>query len=489
MNAEDILGYARRTGMFWSAAEIYGGSAGIYDYGHTGATLKRNFESLWLSYFVERNQNYFLIDGSTLLPEKPLIASGHAERFNDILIGCKKCKSYYRADMLLSELGIEIHEGAAPSEVDETVRSNSLRCPKCNGEFGPSRAFNMMIDVSLGPEKSDRGYLRPETAQSAFLNFYREFNSLRQKLPLGLAIIGRAYRNEISPRQGLYRLRELIQAELQIFFDEKNWEPDISDYAGDEMSVVTYPKGQQERVKAKDLLELGYPGFYVYHMALIHRFYVDVLGIPEEKFRFYEKGGDDKAFYNKVHMDIELDSQSWCCFKEVGGLHYRGDYDLSSHSRGSSKSFKVKSGGREFYPNVLELSFGVDRNIWAQIDILYSNEGRQVLSLKPYMAPYAAAVFPLQHDEAIEKEAESIFSGISGKFRSFMDFSGSIGKRYARMDEIGTPFCITVDYETVDNSSDNYGTVTVRSRDSREQKRVRVSDLERFLSDALKPEF
>lgn len=489
MNAEEILGYARRTGLFWSAAEVYGGAAGLYDYGHTGATLKRNFETLWLSYFVERNRNYYLIDGSTLLPEKPLIASGHAERFNDILIGCRKCKTYYRADMLLAELGIDINEGATPDEVDEAIRKNGARCPKCSGEFGESRAFNMMIDVSLGPEKSDRGYLRPETAQSTFLNFYREFNSLRQKLPLGLAIIGRAYRNEISPRQGLYRLRELIQSELQIFFDEENWHPDFSEYAEEEFNIVPYSTGTQKMTKVSELSGMGYPDFYVYHMALIHRFYVDLLGIPEEKFRFYEKGGNDKAFYNRVHMDIELDIQSWGGFKEVGGLHYRGDYDLMSHSKGSSKSFKVKSDGREFYPHVLELSFGVDRNLWAQIDILYSNEGRQVLSLRPYMSPYAAAVLPLQHDEGIEKKAEELYSQLAGKFRTFIDISGSIGKRYARMDEIGTPFCITVDYETLDESSENYGTVTVRARDSREQSRIRISDLDAFLSREMRPKF
>ncbi len=490
MNIDDLLGYAKRAGMFWSSAEIYGGAAGLYDYGHIGARIKRNFENLWLSYFVERNQNYHLIDGSTLLPEKPLIASGHAERFNDILVGCRKCKSYYRADMLLSDSGIEIHEGASPSEIDLSIKENGVKCPKCGGDFADSRAFNMMIDVNLGPEKSDRGYLRPETAQSAFLNFYREFNSLRQKLPLGLAIIGRAYRNEISPRQGLYRLRELIQAELQIFFDEKNWHPDTGKFKDSRFNVVPYSTGKQELKSVNELIEMGYPDFYVYHMALINRFYAGTLGIPEEKFRFLEKGGDDKAFYNKVHMDIELDIESWGGFREVGGLHYRGDYDLSSHSRGASRNFRVKAEGREFTPNVLELSFGVDRNVWAQIDLFYSSAGgRQILSVRPCLAPYAAAVLPLQNDEKINEAVDRIYSELSGDFRIFTDSSGSIGKRYARMDEIGTPFCITVDYDTVDTSSPDYGTVTVRKRDSREQERIGVDGIASYLSAATKPEF
>lgn len=490
MNIDDLIGYARRTGMFWSTAEIYGGAAGLYDYGHTGAMLKRRFESLWLKYFVERNSNYYLIDGSTLLPEKPLIASGHADRFNDILIGCRKCKTYYRADMMLSEAGIEIHEGAGPSEIDETVKKNSIKCPKCGGEFAEARAFNMMIDVSLGPDKSDKGYLRPETAQSAFLNFYREFYTLRQKLPLGLAIIGRAYRNEISPRQGLYRLRELIQAELQIFFDEENWHPDLTKFGTEEMNVVPYSTGKQEKADMKKLINMGYPEFYLYHMALIHRFYTTTLGIPEDKFRFFEKGGEDKAFYNKVHMDMELDIESWSGFKEVGGLHFRGDYDLTSHSRGSSKKFTVKSETREFTPNVLELSFGVDRNLWAMIDILYSNSNkRQVLSLQPWISPYAAAIFPLQSDEKIDAEVKKIHENLSESYRVFLDVSGSIGKRYARMDEIGTPFCITVDYDTVDPNSEKFGTVTIRKRDSKEQERIKATGIETFLRDNLKPEF
>ena len=490
MNIEDLLGYARRTGMFWSTAEIYGGASGLYDYGHIGAMLKRRFENIWLSYFVERNQNYFLIEGSTLLPEKPLVASGHAERFNDILIGCTKCKTYYRADVLLSEQNIDINEGAAPAEIDAAVTGNSLKCPNCGGILGPSKAFNMMIDVGLGPEKSDRGYLRPETAQSAYLNFYREFNTLRQKLPLGLAIIGRAYRNEISPRQGLYRLRELVQAELQIFFDDVTWHPDLSGFEEMKMNVVPYPAGKLQNISVKDLLHMGYPDFYVFHMVLIDRFYREILGIPPEKLRFFEKGGDDKAFYNKVHMDIEVDVESWGGFREVGGLHYRGDYDLTSHSKGSSKNFKVKLDGREFVPNVLELSFGVDRNIWTQIDVFYRNaEGRQLLSIKPYLAPYSAAVLPLQSDEKINMKAREIYSELSRKFRVFLDTSGSIGKRYARMDEIGTPFCITIDYDTVDDTSENSATVTVRKRDSREQERIGISDLERYLSNALTFQF
>ena len=210
---DELLSYAKSKGFFWPSAEIYGGASGLFDYGHLGALMKRRFETLWLSYFVDQNENYHLIDGSTLLPEKPLVASGHASRFNDILVGCTKCHSYYRADVLISEKGIEVSEGDGAAEMGKILKENKIKCQKCGGELGEPRSFNMMIDVGLGPEKSDKGYLRPETAQSTFLNFFQEYNTLRKTLPFGLAIIGRAYRNEISPRQGLYRMRELIQAE------------------------------------------------------------------------------------------------------------------------------------------------------------------------------------------------------------------------------------------------------------------------------------
>ncbi len=482
MDNEEIAGFAKRVGLFWPAAEIYGGAAGLYDYGHLGATIKRRFEDLWISYFIERNSNYFLIDGSNILPEKPLIASGHASRFHDIIISCTKCRSFYRADVLLAELGAAVSEGAGAEEIQEAVNAKGLKCPKCGGALAEPKSFNMMIDVSLGPEKKERGYLRPETAQSVYLNFYREFMTLRKKLPLGLAIIGRAYRNEISPRQGLYRMRELVQAELQIFFDPENFQNALASPEA-ELNVVPYSTGKQVKITTEGLVKMGYPVFYINHMALISNFYRKVLGVPDERLRFFEKGGVDKAFYNKVHMDIEVDVRSWNGFKEVGGLHYRGEYDLSSHSKGSGQDLSVSVNGRRFMPNVLELSFGVDRNIWMLADIFYSKTGeREVFSLPACLSPYAAAVFPLQKDEGLERKAAEIYKAVSGRFRAYYDTSASIGKRYARMDEIGTPFCITVDFETIDVKSENYGKVTVRRRDDRSQVRASTEELMQMLA-------
>ncbi|MEM0107000.1 MAG: glycine--tRNA ligase [Candidatus Micrarchaeaceae archaeon] len=483
MDADELLGYAKKLGFFWPTAEIYGGISGIFDYGHLGAQLKRNFENLWLNFFVYSNPNYYLIEGSTILPEKPLIASGHASRFNDILVGCKKCNTYYRADILLNDLGIKVSEGADVGELSKAIHENNVRCPKCGGELAEPKAFNMMVDVHLGPDKGEKGYLRPETAQLAYLDFFREFSILRKRLPIGLAIIGRAYRNEISPRQGLYRMRELTQAELQIFFMPE-WE--INDAMLErEMNVVLYMKEQQSITGTRLIKEFNMPSFYVYHMCLIDKFYKEVIGIPAEKLRFYEKGGNDKAFYNKIHMDIEVNVESWGGFREVGGLHYRGEYDLTSHTNGSGQDLSVDIDGKKAMPNVLEVSFGVDRNVWMLIDAFYAPGERAVLKLKASLSPYKVAVFPLQKDSKLVEAAQLVYSKLKGKFRAFYDESGSIGKRYARMDEIGTPYCITIDFDTIGNDPDKRNTVTIRNRDTREQERVPIEGIEGIIESNL----
>ncbi|MDE1851372.1 MAG: glycine--tRNA ligase [Candidatus Micrarchaeota archaeon] len=485
MNVEELMAYAKRRALFWPSAEIYGGVAGVYEYGHIGALLKKRFEEVWTAYFVESQDDYYMIDGSNILPEKPLVASGHAALFNDILINCSKCNTYYRADVLLNDMGIDVSDGATVDEIDKIVKEQAVKCPKCKGAMAHAKPFNMMFDLGIGPEKDEKGYLRPETAQSVYLNFSREFNALRKTLPMGLAIIGKAYRNEISPRQGLYRLRELIQAELQIFFDPDEWKPILGRLGSRKVNVLMYQQEQMESITIKEWMEkYKIPEFYAYHLALIDTFYTEVLQVPRDSFRFREKGGTEKAFYNKVHMDIEVNVTSWNGFKEVGGLHYRTDYDLTSHSKGSNKDLSVNINGKRIMPNVLELSFGVDRNVWMLIDQFYKKiEDRDVLQVPAYLAPFSAGLFALQKDEALQKMTESIYRKLRRHARIALDDSGSIGRRYARLDEIGTPFCITIDFESVDKSSPNHNTVTVRHRDSKKQERVKVDELEGFISD------
>ncbi len=484
MNTDDITAFAKRRGLFWPAAEIYGGASGLYDYGNVGTLLKRRFEQVWLSFFVDTNQEYHLMEGSTILPETPLIHSGHTARFNDMIVGCSKCKTFYRADVLLADSGVKISEGATAEQTDKAIKDNKVKCPKCKATaFLPAKPFNMMLDVALGPDRSDKGYLRPETAQSAYLNFFREYGVLRKSLPMGLSIIGKAYRNEISPRQGLYRMREFTQAELQIFFDPGDWKLMIDEMAKRKVNVVLYEKGEKKGVTVGELADTyEVPEFYAYHMGLIDIFYKDVLGVPDEKLRFLEKGGDERAFYNKIHMDAEINIESWGGFKEVAGLHYRGDYDLTQHQKGSQQDHAVDSNGKKKIPEVLELSFGVDRNVWMLLDVFYKKDGeRSVLQVKPFIAPYQLAIFSLQKDEKIDAMVGALNEELRPRFKIFLDNAGSIGRRYARMDEIGTPFCVTVDYDSISKDSDKYGTVTVRSRDDKKQVRLKTSELGSFI--------
>ncbi|HTD81480.1 MAG TPA: glycine--tRNA ligase, partial [Thermoplasmata archaeon] len=464
---DDVMSLSVRRGFLWPAVDLYGGFSGFYDYGHHGARLKRKWEDLWASYFLGLGDNYHLIDTTTILPEAPLKASGHVDHFTDILVTCTKCKESFRGDHLIEAVTHEEAEGLSTAEVDAKIRDLKIRCPKCKGELGPSRPFNMMFPVGVGPLGQDRAFLRPETAQGVFLNFKREFEALRRRLPMGLAIVGRAYRNEISPRQGAYRMREFLQAELQIFFDPATFGASLPVDSVKSESLRVARAGEKAAPTANDrtvadLIRDGLPPFYAYHMALVQRFYLDRLRIPRERFRFAELDEKERAFYNKVHFDIQVSQDSLGGFKEVGGVHYRTDHDLSGHSRGSGKDLSVPVADRKVVPHVLELSFGVDRNVWALLDLAYELAGeRSVLHLPPALAPVVVGVFPLLSKQGMPERAEALYRDVRSTLDAFYDDSGSIGKRYARMDEVGTPYCVTVDHATLED-----GTVTLRERDT-----------------------
>jgi glycyl-tRNA synthetase len=476
--ADDVQSLAKRRGFIWQSAEIYGSLAGFYDYGCMGAKLKRRWEDLWLKYFLNLGDNYHLIDSSNIIPEAALKASGHVDSFTDVLVECNKCGQAYRADLLIEEKSGQQAEGLSLEEMDAKLAELGLACLKCKSGFGKARNFNMMFPISTGTKGTEKAYLRPETAQGAYLNFKRHFEVLRRKLPLGLAIIGKAYRNEIAPRQGVYRMRELIQAELQIFFDPEKFDGQLplGELEGKEIMVHTVEmrgKNKSEPVScAKLIAEKNLPKFFVYHMLKIQEFYADKLGVAREKFRFFEKSEKERAFYNLVHFDIEADLSTQGGFKELAGLHYRGDYDLTRHQKHSKESMEVSIDGKRFVPHVLELSFGVDRNVWAMLDLHFSSERTGILKLPPTLAPYTFAVFPLMNKEGQPEEAEKLYNQLRERFEAVYDDSGSIGKRYARMDEVGTPYCVTVDFDTLKD-----GTVTLRDRDSTEQIRVKKEEL------------
>lgn len=420
MKADEILNIATKRGFFFPSGEIHGAKAGFWTYGHLGTVMKHKFEDLWRDYFIKLDDNYFEIEDVNILSEEVFKKSGHLKHFSDPL----------------------------------------------KDEKGKTKQFNMMIDVRMGVTREDIMYLRPETAQSPYLAFKREFMALRERLPLGLAIIGKAFRNEINPRQGFFRLREFTQAELQIFFDGKNLDVNYNEI-----------KDYKLRVMNKDVKcsSLKLPKFYVYHLAKVQQFYLEVLKIPTDKFRFRELKDKEKAFYNKIHYDIELKVESLNGWIECGGLHYRTDYDTKNHG------IKINYEGKKIYPHVLELSFGVDRNIWALMDIFYKKEkDRSLFLFNRNIAPVEVAVFPLVNKDKIPEKAKEVYDLIKNDFGVFYDSKGSIGKMYRRMDEIGCTAMLTIDHDSLKNKD-----VTLRDRNSMKQIRVKIENLKEVLDKFL----
>ena len=476
---DKITAIALKRGFFWPTAEIYGGKAGLYSYGHLGKAVKNNFENLWRSYFLSF-ENSYEIDSSIILPEQVFIASGHLEHFNDPLIECKTCHFRFRADQFIEDnLKIRAEE-LTPEEMSDLIKKNKLKCPKCKSwHLGQVKWFNMMFPVSMGAVGiKDLAYLTPETAQSSYLSFKREFDAARKKLPLGIAIIGKAFRNEISPRQLFFRLREFTQAELQIFFDpdeinklnKEEWK-EISKY---KLILLAQKQKTQKEISCEEAnKKLKIPKFYLKAMVLVQKFYLEKLKIPKKMFLFRELSKKERAFYNKIHWDIELYLETLGGFKEIGGVHYRTDYDLLGHEKHSKENLHIFYNNKKFIPHVLELSFGVDRNIWALMDIFFKEEKERTLfSFPRTISPIDIAVFSLVSREGMPEKAKEVYNIIKQNFSCFYDESGAIGRRYRRQDEIGTPYCITIDSQTLKDD-----TVTIRERDSMKQKRIKISNL------------
>ncbi|MCI4367294.1 MAG: glycine--tRNA ligase [Thermoplasmata archaeon] len=499
MRYDPLFALLRRRGVLWPSAEIYGGASGLFDYGPLGTALKRRIEDAWRAWFVGLSEDYHLIEPSEILPEAVVRASGHLENFTDPEVTCGKCGHSFRADVVLEKVRPHGIDGLSPAEIAVLLREARSNCPHCGADaLSVPRPFNLMFGLDFGPTGKERAYLRPETAQSSFLAFSRMWDVGRRALPLGVAVIGRAYRNEIAPRQALFRMRTFTQAELQIFFDPAAFEVPLESVTADELPILA--ASDRERgahgptsTTVRDLVDAGrMPAFYAYHLAISYRFYRDVLGYPATSLRLLEKSDSERAFYNKIQYDIEAHLESLGGFKELGAVHYRGDYDLGRHAEGSKKDLSVaQTAGGRVLPHVLELTLGIDRNLWALADrhlIVEPSSGdetRTVWKLPPYLAPVAVGVFPLlkkEHALAARGIARTLeAAGLTAEY----DSVGSIGKRYARMDEAGVPFCVTVDGETQDPANSKFGTVTVRDRDSKSQRRVPIGELAGLLSPPL----
>ena len=484
---DNILNIASKRGFFYPSAEIYGATAGFWTYGHLGTRVKQNWEGLWRKAFLGLSPFYFEIDDSNIMPRKVFESSGHLKNFNDPLAECSKCHFRFRADQLIEDALKTNVEGLDDKALTKVIDDNRLVCPRCQSRLLPVRRFNMMFDVRVGATGESEMYLRPESAQSPYLAFKREFEAMRRKLPMGLAVIGKAYRNEISPRQSFFRLREFTQAELQIFFD-----PDSINECDDWKSVSKYllhisfsDTNVIKDVSCEDHNKKhGIPKLYAYHLAKVQQFYLDLLKIPESKFRFRELNEKERAFYNKIHFDVELDMETLGGFKEVAGVHYRGDHDLKGHQEGSKEKLEVVVGEKKVMPHVLELSFGVDRNVWALMDLFYREEPERAMFMFPnVVAPVEVAIFPLVSKEGLPELAQKVYKALSEDFKAFYDESASVGRRYRRQDEVGTCYCITVDFD-----SKKAKTVTIRDRDSMQQVLVKISDLKKVLHKLISSE-
>ncbi len=534
-----------RRGFLCPSYEVYGGVSGFYDYAPLGAMLKRNIENLWRRYFVVE-EGFFEVDTPTIAPEQVFVASGHVENFADPVVSCRKCGTTYRADHLVQErLGLS-SVSAEPEKLQELINEHGIKC-NCGGELGEVARSSLMFSTGIGAGGRRRGYLRPETAQGMFILFPRLYAFYRKRLPFGVAQIGRAYRNEISPRQGLLRLREFTQAEAEIFVDpaEKAKHPRFAKYAGDRLRLLPRD-GVEVVLSASEAVRRGVlpHEFLAYYLAHTQRFLLE-LGIPAERLRFRQHLRDEMAHYAEDCWDAEVKTERYG-WVEVVGIADRTDYDLRAHERMSGaemKAFrqfsepvvrrelrlvpemqtlgpefralapkiaeKVRSlgeraarefertgrlevevgdervvlterhlrveevelrvTGEKFTPHVIEPSFGIDRILYAVLECALSErEGKRVLRLRPAIAPVKAAVFPLLAKEELEKLARSLFEELRRQgVVAVYDASDSIGRRYARVDEIGVPFAVTVDFESLEN-----GTVTLRLRDTAEQLRV-----------------
>ena len=430
---ESIIALCKRRGFIFQGSEIYGGLAGTWDYGPLGVALKNNIRNVWWKRFVDSRDDMYPVDAAILMNPKTWEASGHTATFSDPLVECKKCKHRFRVDQL----------------------SDPKKCPDCGGALGEAKQFNMMFKTHVGATEDETSisYLRPETAQGMFVNFKNILDTFHPKLPFGLAQIGKAFRNEIAPRDFIFRLRELEQMEIEYFVKPAEWDKAFEHFRGEMKSFMA---------------DIGLDSKHVHEL---------------------EVADGDRAHYSKRTIDFEFDFPFGK--KELYGLAYRTDFDLKQHSEYSKVdlSYYDEETKERFIPHVIEPSFGLDRSVLAILSDAYTEdelggETRTYLKLNPAIAPYKVAVFPLLRNKPeLIKKAEEIYKMIKKEIpATVFDDNGNIGKRYRRQDEIGTPYCVTIDFDTIEKGEG----VTVRDRDTGKQERIKEADLLKYFQSKLK---
>ena len=478
MDYEAVMKLALERGFYFPSCEVYGDAqAGFWEYGPSGVSLKNKFLELWRRELIRRD-GMLEIDGSQIMSKSVFEASGHLGNFADPIIKCTKCSSTFRADKTIADMiQIEIPENAELEEFDNAIKENNIKCPKCKGEFENTKKFNMMFQVGIGPE-GEEAYLRPETCQSIFVDFPRLFKTMRGKLPIGIAQVGKSFRNEIAPRQSLLRLREFYQAEIEVFCNptKLNESEKFSEVQDTVIRIQT--DAEPKSMTCKEALESGIvPNkFVAYYLGILTEFY-EKTGIDITKSRFRKLGEKEKAFYAEVAFDFEVETTiGWL---ELVACNYRSDYDLSSHANKSKEKFEVMDNDEKILPHVFEISMGIDRSLYTILEHSLKSDKeheRIILSLKPYLSPVHVGILSLVKKDGLKEKTDEIFLNVKRKFDTFLDHSGAIGRRYRRLDEIGAPFAITVDHQTLEDN-----TVTIRRRDSMEQNRINLSEIDSIL--------
>ena len=449
---EDIVSLCKRRGFIYQGSEVYGGMAGTWDYGPLGVMLKRNIMNAWWRYWVDNRDDMYGVDAAIIMNPHTWVASGHAATFADPLVECKSCHGRFRADKLA--------DGVSESVTDDEFQAQKIKCPTCGKcDWGPIRKFNMMFRTHVGAvlpddasgdaearallEKST-AYLRPETAQGIFTNYKNIVDSIYPTIPFGICQQGKAFRNEISPRDFVFRSREFEQMEIEYFVHPDSWEDNFDQL-----------------------------------LSAVHDFLENIVGLSADMVHDYEVPAADRAHYSKRTVDVEFDFPIGR--EELMGIAYRTDFDLGNIARESGKNleYRDKITGESYVPHVIEPSFGVERLLMAVLTIAYTedkidNNPRTVLKLPKNLAPYKFCVSPLLKNkpELVEK-ARTVYTKLKDKYTHVTwDDSGNIGKRYRKQDEIGTPKCVVIDFDTLDDN-----TVTVRDRDTAKQTRVKIDAL------------
>ncbi len=482
----DLAAFCKRKGFVFPSAEIYGGFSGFFDYGPLGIELKENIKKDWWKTFVQSRQDVIGIDGSAITNPKVLEASGHVAGFNDLLVDCKKCKFRERADHLIEDLLKIPAEHLSAKQIQKLIEKHKIKCPKCKGPLSEPKQYNTMFKTYVGPVEQDSSvaYLRPETAQSIFSNFELIQKSSRAQLPFGIAQIGKAFRNEISPRDFLFRMREFEQMELEFFTHPKKindcpFYNDIQTSSVNMLSAEMQNKGKNHKamtIKSAVIKKIIKNRWHAYWLYSQYQWFLN-LGINPKNLRIREHKKEELAHYAKACFDLEYKFPfGW---KELQGMADRGQFDLSQHGKYSGKeiTFFDQAKQEHVVPYVAaEPSQGLDRAFLAfLIDAYTVEKDRVVLKLNPKLAPIKIAIFPLVNKDKLPEVAMKIYNLLKDKYPIFYDTSGSIGRRYRRMDESGTPFCLTIDHDTLKDKA-----VTVRHRDSMKQKRVKIKDLETY---------